>query len=109
MGKKGMTKKQLKINLVPAAFYVLLSIYWIIVGCLDDSPITLILGILFLVLSIVMAVTLFIQWKRNPIEDAEMDEQISRNFKEGMKGTGILYGIIAIGFIVAFTLVAIFT
>ena len=47
--------------------------------------------------------------KRHRIEDVQLDEQLTKSFKEGAKGAGIVFGIITLGFLIAFILVAVLT
>lgn len=105
MDKKGITRRQFWIQMVPTFFYVALGVLWIVDGIQDRKTVHWALGTLFLVLAIVMIVSLIIQRKRHPIEDAELDKQVTRNFKDGMKGMGIFYGLIALAFLLAFGLV----
>lgn len=39
-----------------------------------------------------------VQRKRYPLEDPDLDKQVTHNFKEGIKGSGITFLIIGIGF-----------
>ena len=105
MDKKGITKRQFWIQMAPAFFYVALGALWIIDGIKDRKTIHWVLGALFLVLAIVLIVSLIIQRERYPIEDEDLDNQVTRNFKDGMKGMGVFYGIIALAFLLAFGLV----
>ena len=104
MEKKGITKKQFWIQMFPAALYVLLAVFWIVSGIQEKDNIHLVFGAVFLALSVTMLVSLLIQRKRHLIEDAQADAEASRNFKDGMKGMGIVYAIIALGFLLAFGL-----
>ena len=68
-----------------------------------------IMGAAFLALTISLIVYFAVMRKRHPVEDAQLDEQVTKNFKDGMKGAGIVFGIITFGFLLAFVLVAILT
>jgi len=107
MDKKGLTKNQFWIQMVPAFLYILLSIYWIISGIINKKAFWWIMGVLFLAITIGLIVALVIQRKRFPINDATLDEKVASDFKENMKAIGIIYAIIAGSFLLAFGLVAI--
>lgn len=108
MDQKGITKKQFWIQMFPAVFYLLLAGFWIISGIVEGEAIHWAFGAVFLVLALILVVSLIIQRKRHLIDDAQLDEQATHNFKESMKGMGIVYGIIAFGFLIAFGIAALF-
>ena len=68
----------------------------------------IIFRIIFLLLASGLVISLVIQLKRHRIEDPKLDEEATRNFKDGLKGSGIVIGIIVIFFLFAFGLVALF-
>lgn len=103
MGNTGITKKQFRTQLVIYCVYVLLSVSWIGMGVDDGSKLMIILGSLYGVFVIGAIIALIIQRKRNPVENPELDKQMA----QGMKGSGIMLGILAIGFLIAFGLAAI--
>ena len=47
-----------------------------------------------------------VDYRRYPLNNEELDKQIGENFKSGMTGIGITFGIITVGFLLAFGLVA---
>ena len=59
-----------------------------------------VLGLLYLV----YAGYLIYQRRRYPLNDEELDKQVGENFKSGMTGMGIIFGIITVGFLIAFGL-----
>ena len=108
MDNKGITKRQFWIQMVSAGFNVLLGIYWIVWGITSKESYMWIFGIVFLILASVLVISLVIQLKRHRIEDPRLDEEVTRNFKEGMKGAGIVIGLLVFFFLFAFGLVALF-
>lgn len=103
MDNKGITKKQFRTQLIIYCLYLLLSVSWIGMGVDDGSKLMIILGSLYGAFVIGAIIALIIQRKRNPVENPELDKQIA----QGMKGSGIMLGILAIGFLIAFGLAAI--
>lgn len=101
MEQKGLTKKQFKIQLFLSFYFVLFSAYWIITGIVEKNAVNWGFGAFMLVLFTIQVVMLVFQRKRHPIEDPQVDEQVTRNFKEGMQGAGIVLGILALGFLIA--------
>lgn len=97
MAQNGITKKQFWIGIIPYIFYILMSGYWIYLGIHDNEKIDLILGFSFLVIAVIAITSLIIQRKRHPIENADID----KNLTESMKGGGIALGIITLGFLIA--------
>ncbi len=61
-----------------------------------------VLGLLYLV----FAGYLIYQRRRYPLNDEELDKQVGENLKSGMTGMGITFGIITVGFLIAFGLAA---
>ena len=108
MDNKGITKRQFWIQMSSAGFNVLLGIYWIVWGIASKKSYMWIFGIIFLLLASGLIISLVIQLKRHRIEDPKLDEEATRNFKDGLKGSGIVIGIIIIFFLFAFGLVALF-
>ena len=106
MENKGITKKQYWIQLSSAGFNVLLAIYWIVWGIVEKKTFMLVFGVIFLVLAAVLVISLVVQLKRHRVEDPEADEVAVHNFKDGLKGSGIVIGLIVFFFLLAFGLVA---
>lgn len=109
MENKGITKKQFRIQSFSSYFNLVLGLIWIWIGIDSNQPFEWILGIVFILLSAGSILSLYLQWKRHPVVDEELDRQATQNFKEGMKGMAITIGIIIIGFLLAFGLVRLFT
>ncbi|MBR1406057.1 MAG: hypothetical protein IJ578_03900 [Bacteroidales bacterium] len=109
MEQKGMTRKQFLIQSVSSYFNILLGAFWLILGIREHKPFEWILGLVFLVLSLSLLVVLFVQWRRHPLVDEALDKRLTLDFKESMKGMGIVFGIITFGFLLAFGLVALLT
>ncbi len=106
MDDKGITKRQFWIQMTSAGFNVLLGIYWIVWGIVSKESYMWIFGIIFLILAAMMAVSLIIRLKHHRIENPKLDEEATQNLKDGLKGSGIVIGIIFIFFLFAFGLVA---
>ena len=106
MDDNGITKRQFWIQMTSAGFNVLLGIYWIVWGILSKESYMWIFGIIFLILAAMMAVSLIIRLKHHRVENPRLDEEATQNFKDGLKGSGIVIGIIFIFFLFAFGLVA---
>lgn len=104
MENKGITKKQFRTQLIIYCLYLLLSVSWIGMGVDDGSKLMIILGSLYGAFVVGAIISLIIQRKRNPVENPELDKQMA----QGMKGSGIMLGILAIGFLIAFGLAALF-
>ena len=109
MKQKGITKRQFWIQTAPMALYIAMSVNWLVMGISEGSKFMWIMGAAFLALTISLIVYYAVLLKRHRIEDAQLDEQLTRSFKEGAKGAGIVFGIITLGFLIAFILVAILT
>ena len=95
MEQKGLTKKQFKIQLFLSFYFVLFSAYWIITGIVEKNAVNWGFGAFMLVLSTIQVVMLVFQRKRHPIDDAHLDEQVTRDCKDSVKGMGIVFGILA--------------
>ena len=106
MDNKGITKKQFWLQMSSAGFNVLLGNYWIVWGIASKKSYMWIFGIIFLILASALVISLVIQLKRHRIEDPKLDEEATQNFKDGLKGSGIVIGIIVFFFLFAFGLVA---
>ena len=106
MEQNGLTKKQFQIQMVTMAIYMLLAVYWIVSGLRSNSLFQWILGAVYLAFIVAYTVYLIIQRKRHPVEDPELDRQAVENFKTGTKGMAVVLAIIAVGFMIAFGLVA---
>ena len=109
MENKGITKKQFRIQSISSYFNLVLGLIWIWIGIEGNHPFQWILGIVFILLSAGSILSLYLQWKRHPVVDEELDRQATQNFKESLKGMAITIGIIIIGFLLAFGLVRLFT
>ncbi|MBQ6912317.1 MAG: hypothetical protein IJQ35_09220 [Bacteroidales bacterium] len=109
MEQKGLTKKQFWIQLAPCPLYLLTGIWWVVSGISKKDWLSLILGAAFLVLVVAMVIYSVVQRKRYPLEDPDLDKQVTHNFKEGIKGGGITFLIIGIGFLLAFGLAMLLT
>lgn len=109
MEQKGITKKQFILQTASTYINLLLGVYWIVTGIQEHRPFTWISGIVFIGLSLALIISMYIQWRRHPVVDEELDRQITRDLKENMKGMGIFFGVIAFGFLLAFGLVLILT
>ena len=106
MENKGITKRQFWIQMSSAGFNVLLGIYWIVWGIVTKKTYMWIFGIVFLVMAAALVISLVIQLKRHRIEDPELDEEVTHNVKEGLKGSGIVIGLLIVFFLLAFGLAA---
>ena len=107
MAQKGLTKKQFWIQMFPMAFFMLLAVYWIVMGVFHESAVEWIIGALYCVLILANTIHLIIQRKRHPVDDPQLDEQAVGNFKVGLKGMGIVFAFITVGFLIAIGLAAI--
>ena len=109
MENKGLTKKQFRIQSFSLYFNLALGLLWLWIGIEGHHPFQWILGIVFLLLAAWGILSLYLQWKRHPVVDEELDRQVTHDFKESLKGMAITIGIIVIGFLLAFGLVRLFT
>lgn len=106
MDNKGITKRQFWIQISAAGFNVLLGIYWIVWGIVEKHAYMWIFGIVFLVMAAAQVLSLVIQLKRHRIEDPKLDEEVTHNFKEALKGAGVVIGLLVFFFLLAFGLAA---
>lgn len=104
MDNKGITKKQFRAQMVMYCIYLLMAAVWTYMGISDGSLFMAILGGLYFVFVVVALVLLVRQRKLHTVENPEVDKQMVK----GMKGSAIMLGILALGFLLAFGLAAIF-
>ena len=107
MEKKGITKKQFWIQMISPVINLALGIMWLIMGINGDGDyhlLSLILGPLFIVLSVVLICSMIVQRRRHPIEDASVDKEVS----EGLKAGGIAFLLLALGFLFAIGMALLF-
>ena len=110
MGDKGLTKKQFWLQITPHCINVLLGASFIFMS-LDSGDIRslnvfrLILGGVFIVISVICIVTLIIQRRRHLIVDAEKDMQVDESIKSGLLFLIFLAGavLLIVGLILLFT------
>lgn len=105
MEQKGITRKQFRVQLVSPLFNLLLGGWWIYMGIDSHRNDFLIIGILFILLSLGLICSLVIQRRRHPVEDEEVDKEVS----SGLKAGGLALLLLAAGFLIAFGLAALFT
>ena len=108
MENKGITKKQLRIQIASMSFNMLMGFFWFIWGLLEKNTWMWVLGILFILLTAASITSLVVQRRRYPLEDEEVDKRITRDFKDGLIALGIFFGTIALALLLAFGLIAIF-
>lgn len=108
MEQKGLTKNQFRIQMGMVAFWELYALYWLVTGILEKSTFKWILGAVFGLFYIGYAIYLIIERKRYPVENPQLDEQAVDNFKTGLKGMGIVFAFITVGFLIAIGLAAVF-
>ncbi len=106
MEQKGLTKKQFWVQMAPFFLYAVMGIYWLIIGIVEGKTLHWVFGAVYLALVVAIIVTQVIKRRKHPVEDPELDEQVMTNFKDGMKGMGIVMGFITVGFLIAFGLAA---
>ena len=106
MEQKGLTKKQFWIQMAMVAFWELYSVWWVVKGIIQKRTTYWIMGAVLGLLYLVFASYLIYQRRRYPLNDEELDKQVGENLKSGMTGMGITFGIITVGFLIAFGLVA---
>lgn len=107
MERKGITRKQFWIQMLSPIINLALGVMWLVLGINGDEEyhlLSLILGPLFILLSIWMICSLIIQRRRHPIEDASVDKEVT----EGLKAGGIALLLIVVGFLIAIGLVFLF-
>ena len=84
-----------------------LGVMWLVVGLSGDVDyyiLSLILGPLFILLSVGMICYLIILRKRHPIEDASVDREMT----EGLKAGGFALMLLALGFVLAIGMALLF-
>ncbi len=84
-----------------------LGIMWLVLGINEDEEyrlLSLIIGPIFILLSVWMICSLIIQRRRHPIEDASVDKEVT----EGLKAGGLALLLIVVGFLIAIGLVLLF-
>ncbi len=107
MERKGITKKQFWIQMLSPIINLALGIMWLVLGVSGDEEyrlLSLIIGPIFILLSIWMICSLIIQRRRHPIEDASVDKEVT----EGLKAGGLALLLIVVGFLIAIGLVLLF-
>lgn len=105
MAKKGMTKRQFWLQSISLIINSLLGVYWIVVGILAQETFQWIAGIAFLVAGASIVSLLYLQYRRNPIVDEELDRKLTRDFKDVWKAMGVVAAVVAVGLILSFLLV----
>ena len=105
MENKGLTKKQFWVRMLPHLFNYILGIFWIIYGVRSDIVIYWIIGACFIIFATCIFVSLVLERKRHPIEDAELDKEADESIKSGLLGLGFLAGVVllVVGMIALFT------
>ena len=100
MEQKGITRKQFWIQMISPLINLALGVMWLIMGINGDGEyhlLSLIIGPLFIVLSVIMICSLIVQRRRHPIEDAVVDKEAT----EGLKAGGLALLLLIIGFLIA--------
>ena len=88
------------------AFWELYSVWWVVNGIIQNRTAYWIMGAVLALLYLVFAGYLIYQRRRYPLNDEQLDKQVGENLKSGMTGVGITFGIITVGFLIAFGLAA---
>jgi hypothetical protein len=101
---KGITKKQFWIQMILPFWFTFFGAWQLFNGIQDKDSLYWIFGCIMILASVTLAISLIVQRKRYLIEDPAKDAEVTSNFKTVLKGMGILYGIIILGFLVAFGL-----
>ncbi|MBO6045344.1 MAG: hypothetical protein J6P69_05780 [Bacteroidales bacterium] len=107
MERKGITKKQFWMQMISPIINLALGVMWLVVGLSGDVDyyiLSLILGPLFILLSVGMICYLIILRKRHPIEDASVDREMT----EGLKAGGFALMLLALGFVLAIGMALLF-
>jgi hypothetical protein len=107
MERKGITRKQFWIQMLSPIINLALGIMWLVLGINEDEEyrlLSLIIGPIFILLSVWMICSLIIQRRRHPIEDASVDKEVT----EGLKAGGLALLLIVVGFLIAIGLVLLF-
>ena len=108
MDNQGITKKQFWVQIISAGCNLLLGIMWTVWGILSKKAYMLIFGIIFLVLSIPMVISLVNRLRHHRIEDPKQDEEDTQNVKDVLKSMGLFFGLIAFSVLLVFGLSALF-
>ena len=108
MDNKGITKKQFWVQMFSTGCNLLLGIMWTVWGILSKKAYMLIFGIIFLVLSIPMVISLVNRLRHHRIEDPKQDEEDTQNVKDVLKSMGLFFGLIAFSVLLVFGLSALF-
>ena len=106
MRKKGLTRKQFWSQMTPFIFFLPLGVNWLLEGISLKKTVLWILGALYLAVVIGMIVWLIVHRTKYPVEDIKMDEQMTKDFKDGMKAFAIVFGTITLGLLITFALIA---
>lgn len=107
MEQKGITRKQFWIQMISPLINLALGVMWLIMGINGDGEyhlLSLIIGPLFIVLSVIMICSLIVQRRRHPIEDAVVDKEAT----EGLKAGGLALLLLIIGFLIAIGMALLF-
>lgn len=107
MEQKGITRKQFWIQMISPLINLALGVMWLIMGINGDGEyhlLSLIIGPLFIVLSVIMICSLIVQRRRHPIEDAVVDKEAT----EGLKAGGLALLLLIIGFLIAISMALLF-
>ena len=91
-------------QLISPIFNLLLGAFWVYMGIDSGKMFYWIIGALFIVLSIALIISVIVQRKRHPIENAEADKEMAA----GLKAGGVALLLLAAGFLFAFGLAALF-
>ena len=87
-------------QLISPIFNLLLGAIWVYMGIDSGKMLYWIIGALFIVLSIALIISVIVQRKRHPVENAEADKEMA----EGLKAGGVALLLLAAGFLFAFGL-----
>lgn len=109
MEHKPITKKERNIQILSFVFYLIYGLYCLVFGIIENRLIWSIFGGLFTLLDIGYICYLFWNYKHNPAVDPKKDAELVANAKDSARGLGIVMGIIAAGFLIAFALASILT
>jgi len=109
MAKKGLTKKQFLYQTASCYTNLAMGVLWLVMGIREHKPFEWIMGAVFMAIAVTLFLIMFIQWKRNPVVDEELDRKLTQDAKEQMKNAGIMFAVIAGGFLLAFGLVFLLT
>lgn len=103
MEQRGITRKQFRVQIISPIINLVLGVMWLVMGLRgeEDAIFSIVIGSLFIVLSIVLICSLIAQRRRHPIEDAAVDKEVT----DGLKAGGIALLLIVLGFLIAIGLV----